>query len=78
MQSKRRTAHFCGRGDGTKANMKLNHLEVGEFCVKKNITSKTQLYAEAMKRKDAGECDLALYVMNNPKKRIAETIMLGS
>ena len=27
-----------------------------------------------MKRKGAGECDLVLYVMNNPEKRIAETI----
>ena len=54
--------------------MKLNHLEVGEFCVKKNITTKTQFYADAMQRKDASEYDLALYVMNNPEKRIAETI----
>lgn len=54
--------------------MKPNHLEVGEFSVKKNITSKTKLYAETMKWTDDGDCALALFVMNNAEKRIAETI----
>ena len=55
-------------------NMKLNHLEVGEFCLKNNITNKTELFAEANKRKHDGEHDLALYVFSNPEVRIEETI----
>jgi hypothetical protein len=55
-------------------NMRLNHLEVADFCIKNSISSKTELFAEAHKRKEDGEYDLALYVMNNTEARVAETI----
>ena len=56
-------------------NMKLNHLDVGEFVIKNNISTTTQLYAAANWRKTDGENDLALYIMEKGKLRVMETIM---
>lgn len=56
-------------------NLKLNHLDVAEFVIKNSISSTTQLFAAANRRKTDGESDLALYMMANSKVRVEETIM---
>ena len=55
-------------------NMRLNNLQVAEFVIKKNISTVTQLFAQANARKRDGECDLALFVMNNSEAKLGELI----
>ena len=55
-------------------NKKLANIDVADFVIKKGIKSKTELYAEANKRKEDGECDLALFIYARSEKFIAELI----
>lgn len=55
-------------------NRKLTPLDVGDYVIKKNISCKKQLYAEAAKRKEQGECDLAAFMFSKTEKYLAELI----
>lgn len=55
-------------------NNKLANIDVADFVIKKNISTKVELYAEANKRKEEGECDLAIFLFSKSDKIIAELI----
>ena len=55
-------------------NQKLQNIDVADFVIKQNISTKMQLYAEANKRKIEGECDLAVYLFSRSEKYLAELI----
>ena len=57
-----------------QVNKKLKDIDVGDYVVKNNITTKTQLYAEASRRKEEGECDLQIYIYTHTEKHLLELI----
>lgn len=57
-----------------KWNRKIEAIDVADFIIKQNISTKTQLYAEANKRKEEGECDLAIYIFKRSEKYLSELI----
>ena len=55
-------------------NNKLTKPQVSGWIIKKNLTTKIQMWAEAKRRRDQGECDLAEFMINISEKNLAELI----
>lgn len=55
-------------------NLKLTHVDVGEYVVKNNINNYMELSAAAHQRKEDGEYDLMNYIFNHRKIHVEETI----
>ena len=55
-------------------NRKLTNIEVGDYVIKNNIKTVTQMFAAAEKRKVEGQCDLAMYLFTRSEKFLKELI----
>ncbi len=55
-------------------NKKLSNIDIADYVIRNNISSKTELYAAANKRKIDGECDMAIFLFSRSEKYILELI----
>lgn len=55
-------------------NKKLTNIEVGDYVIKNNIKTITEIFAAAEKRKEEGQCDLAMYLFTRSEKFVKELI----